>query len=87
MAAPTGTAQGGGAVSIAFTPPSNGGSPITGYLIASSVGGKTYLSTDDLTSPIVATGFTPGAQTFTIRAINDIGQGAASPASGSVTVT
>lgn len=85
MAAPVAT---GGVLSasIAFVAPATGGSPITGYEITSSVG-PVWTETTDLTTPIVVTGLTAVAQTFTIKAINDIGKSAASPASNSVTPT
>lgn len=83
MAAPVAT---GGVLSasIAFVAPSDGGSPIIGYEITSSAG-PVWTETTDLTTPIVVTGLTAVAQTFTIKAINDIGKSAASPASNSVT--
>lgn len=87
MVAPVATG-GAGQASIAFTAPATGGSPITGYEITPSTGGSVFLSTADLTTPIVITGLTAGAgRTFTIKAVNDIGKSAASPASNAVTIT
>lgn len=85
MVAPVATA-GVLSASIAFTAPSTGGSPITAYEITSSAG-PVFTSTTDLTTPIVVTGLTAVAQTFTIKAVNDIGKSVASPASNSVTPT
>ena len=75
---------GNGQASIAFTPPaSNGGSAITSYTVTSSPGGVTGTGTS---APITVTGLTNGtAYTFTVKATNDVGTGAASGASSSVT--
>jgi hypothetical protein len=87
MVAPVATAGAAGTASIAFTAPAANGSPITAYEITSSRDAKVFTSTDDLVTPIVVTGLSAGAQTFTIKAINDIGKSVASPASNSITVT
>ncbi|MBF0516432.1 MAG: fibronectin type III domain-containing protein [Nitrospirae bacterium] len=83
--APTGvTATAGNAQAIvSFTAPaSNGGSAITGYTVTSSPGGITATGTS---SPITVTNLTNGtAYTFTVKAINSAGAGAASSASNSV---
>jgi len=70
--------------SVAFTTPaSNGGSPITGYTVTSSPGGITATGA---TSPITVTGLTNGtAYTFTVVAINAVGNSVASTASTAVT--
>jgi uncharacterized protein (TIGR02145 family) len=83
--APTiGTATAGNAqASVAFTPGSTGGSPITGYTVTSIPGSFTGTS---LVSPITVTGLTNGtAYTFTVVATNAIGTSVASSASNSVT--
>lgn len=86
--APTiGTAVAGNAqATVSFAvPSSNGGSAITGYTVTANPGGKTATGT---TSPITVTGLSNGtAYTFTVRAQNAIGLGAASSASNTVTPT
>ena len=69
---------------VSFTgPPSTGGVPITGYTVTSSPGA---ISVSGVASPIVVTGLTNGtAYTFTVKATNINGTGAASAASNSVT--
>lgn len=83
MAAPTAVAVAGRIGRVSFTPPANGGQPITGYTVTSSPGGLTGTGT---TSPIdVPNLVVSTAYTFTIRATNEVGQSVASPASNSVT--
>ena len=72
---------------VAFTPlltaPANGGSPVISYTVTASPGG---LPASGAASPIVVPGLTNGvAYTFTVRATNSVGTGAASPPSNSVT--
>jgi hypothetical protein len=70
--------------SVAFTAPvSNGGSAITGYTATSSPGGFTGTCSS---SPCVVTGLTNGTSyTFTVHAINVIGDSTESTASAPVT--
>ena len=66
-------------------PPSNGGAPITGYTATSSPGGKTCTWTAGPLSCTVS-GLTNGTPyTFTVRATNNAGPGAASVPSTAVT--
>ncbi|MFN7977449.1 MAG: fibronectin type III domain-containing protein [Vicinamibacterales bacterium] len=84
--APTiGTATAGdGQASVSFTAPaSNGGASIASYTVTASPGGITATGAG---SPIVVTGLSNGTSyTFTVRATNTAGQGAASAASNAVT--
>jgi len=75
-------------VSLAFTPGADGGSPITGYTaVASPSVILTPEAPTDVTSPVsFSANFNPGiAYTFTLRAVNAIGNGALSAASAPVT--
>jgi hypothetical protein len=80
VTATAGSAQ----ATVRFTAPvSNGGSPITGYLVTSSPEAHTAQGT---ASPITVTGLTNGtAYTFTVAAISAVGPGPASSPSNSVT--
>ncbi len=71
-------------ISVAFTPPSNGGgSPITSYTVTSSPGGYTATSS---TSPIVVSGLNGGTgYTFTVTATNAAGTSDASGSSNQAT--
>jgi alpha-tubulin suppressor-like RCC1 family protein len=84
--APTiGTATAGDAqATVAFAAPaSNGGSAITGYTVTSNPGGFTGTAA---VGPITVTGLANGTSyTFTVRASNSAGSGAASAASNSAT--
>ena len=65
-------------------PASNGGSPITGYTVTSTPGGRTCTTSGALTCTV--SGLTNGtAYTFTVKASNAIGAGPASAPSNSVT--
>lgn len=82
-----GVASAGNAqAAVSFTAPaSSGGVAITGYTVTASPGGATASGT---ASPITITGLTNGTPyTFTVRATNSVGTGAASTASNSVTPT
>jgi hypothetical protein len=79
----TASAASSTSASVAFTPGSNGGSPILGYTVTSSPGGITATGSS---SPITVTGLTTGTPyTFTVTATNAIGTSSASAASNSVT--
>jgi hypothetical protein len=69
------------------TPTSNGGSPITGYIITSSpqAGNSPVTVTGNVTTGTV-TGLTNGTPyTFTVAAVNSVNTGPSSVASGSIT--
>lgn len=78
---------GDASASVAFQPPiSNGGLPILGYVATSSPGGIS--SAGCTASPCTVTGLSNGTiYTFTVRAVNDVGQGSASIVSNSVLPT
>jgi uncharacterized repeat protein (TIGR02543 family) len=86
--APTGVTAvaGNGEVTITFAAPAdNGGSAITGYRVTSTPGNMVKTTDTDATI-VVVTGLTNGTSyTFTVEALNSVGYGAASAASGSVT--
>lgn len=69
---------------VSFSPPaSDGGSPITSYVVSSDVGNKTATGT---TSPITITGLTNGTTyRFKVQAANAAGTGPASALSDQVT--
>ena len=87
--APTGVSAtaGNAQASVSFTAPaSNGGSAITSYTATSTPGSFTGTLTQAGSGTITVTGLTNGtAYTFTIKATNAAGTGAASAASNSVT--
>src|SRR5207249_8222743 len=65
--------------------PPDGGSPITSYLVVASPGGASVTTAASPTSAVV-TGLTNGtAYTFTVSATNNVGTGAPSSPSNSVT--
>ena len=87
--APTGVAAEGagtGEIHVTWIPPaSDGGSPITGYVILSEPDGISVTVGPGATEAIVS-GLTVGqSYTFTVVAMNAWGQGSASAPSGSVT--
>ncbi len=74
--------RGDGQATITFTPGSNGGSAITGYIVTSNVGGFSATGTS---SPIIVTGLVNNVTyTFSVTASNAIGTSTASGASNSV---
>jgi uncharacterized delta-60 repeat protein len=81
-AAPTGlvATAGDGELTISFTPGNDGGSPITNYAYSTD-GGLTWtaLNPADNSSPVTIPGLTNGTSyTVQLRAVNDVGAGAAS---------
>jgi hypothetical protein len=88
---PTGvTAKAGNAdATVSFkAPASNGGSPITSYIVIPYIGAAAGKTTSGAHSPITVKGLTNGtAYTFTVTAKNKIGTGPASSASIPVTPT
>ncbi len=80
----TATAGDGQAVVSWTAPASDGGSPITGYTVTASPGGRTCQTTGALSCTV--TGLTNGTEyTFTVKAANAVGTGPASAASAGVT--
>ncbi|WP_456049005.1 S-layer homology domain-containing protein [Acetivibrio cellulolyticus] len=75
---------GNGEATITFTAPAdNGGSPITGYIVTS---GPSNITATGTGTTITVTGLTNGTTyTFTVKAVNAVGNGADSTASNSVT--
>lgn len=85
---PTGVTSiaGDGQVTVYFTPPSDdGGSTITGYVVTTSPGGITVTGTE---SPITVTDLTNNVSyTFTVKAVNEIGESGESQPSNAVIPT
>jgi hypothetical protein len=83
----TATATGTSTATVAYTAPaSNGGATITLYTATSSPGGLTGTLATAGSGTITVSGLSPStAYTFTVRATNSVGQGAASAASNSIT--
>lgn len=79
----TATNAGSGQATVTWQRPGNGGSALTGYVLTSSVG-NSYTITDATATSFLATGLTNTGQTFTLKAVNAIGQ-SASTTSNSVT--
>ncbi len=75
---------GNGYAAVSFTAPADdGGSPVTGYLMTSNPGNITATGTG---TSITITGLTNGtAYTFTVKAVNAVGNGPDSTASNAVT--
>ena len=86
--APTGVAAtpGGTTAVVGWTAPaSNGGSPITGYTVTSSPGGKTCTWSSGPRSCAIG-GLADGLYTFTVRAANAVGPGPASGPSAQIRI-
>ncbi len=77
-------AAGNRKATVSFTAPAdNGGRPITGYVVTSSPGNITAAGTG---TTITVTGLTNGtAYTFTVKAVNEVGNGPESATSNAVT--
>ncbi len=74
---------GNGQVTVGFSQPYNGGTPITAYTVTSTPGGITATGS---TSPVIVSGLMNGtAYTFTVTATNSAGTSVASAPSASVT--
>src|SRR5437588_2298351 len=89
-AAPTGIAAtaGNGSASLAWSAPSDGGSPITGYTVIPYVGGvaSSPIGFGPGSTTVLVPGLTNGtAYSFTVSASNGIGSGPASSLSNAVT--
>ncbi|HEX8004658.1 MAG TPA: fibronectin type III domain-containing protein [Mycobacteriales bacterium] len=78
--------RGDQSATVSWTAPvSDGGSPVTGYVVTSTPGGKTASAAANATSAVVS-GLTNGTSyTFTVVATNAAGNGAASDATNAVT--
>ncbi|MFB6611018.1 fibronectin type III domain-containing protein [Agromyces sp. NPDC056379] len=83
-AAPVSTVAGTG-VTVSWTAPADGGSPITEYLV--SLNGGAPVSVPAGTTTRTFTGLAAGEYTATVAARNTVGTSAASAASAAVTVT
>jgi hypothetical protein len=85
----TATATGSSTATVAYTAPaSNGGATITLYTATSSPSGLTGTLATAGSGTITVSGLSPTTSyTFTVRATNSVGQGAASAASNSITTT
>jgi hypothetical protein len=78
----TGT-RGNGSVAVSWPAAAGNGSPVTGYTATAAPGGASCTTAS--LGCTVGTLVNGTAYTFTVRATNAVGQGPASPASGSVT--
>lgn len=82
-----GTAATGGAVSVSWLPGDAGTSPVTGYQVTTSPGGK-VVTVGGSTMSATMTGLsTKSAYTFTVTATNGVGTGVASTPTPPVTPT
>ena len=84
----TATATGGTSATVSYTAPIfNGGAAITSYVAASSPGSITATLSQAGSGTITVTGLTQGTPySFSVRAVNRIGPGAASTASNIITL-
>lgn len=83
----TATVTGLTTATVSFTAPANnGGTAITQYIATSSPGGVTGTLNQAGSGTITVSGLTPSTSyTFTVRAVNAVGQGAESGASNQIT--
>ena len=82
----TSPAEGFGALWVAFTPPDDGGSPITSYTATASASRLGTATATGTGSPILVRGLPPGGTyTFTVRATNRLGTSAELAPSSPVT--
>jgi hypothetical protein len=83
----TATATGSTTATVTFTAPANnGGATITQYIATSSPGGITGTLNQAGSGTITVSGLTGGTNyTFTVKAVNAVGQSAASSSSNSIT--
>jgi hypothetical protein len=76
-----------GAVTVSWSPPNDGGSPITSYTVTPFQGGTALAPVTASSSPITVTGLTDGLPyTFNVTATNAVGTGPASASNAAVPV-
>jgi probable HAF family extracellular repeat protein len=83
--APPVATAGNGSAEVSWSAPNDGGSPITGYTVTASPGGKTASVNGSTLTAVVSGLSNCTTYTFTVRATNAIGTGEASAASNAVT--
>ena len=83
----TATATGQNSATVSFTAPaSNGGATITQYIATASPGGATGTLNQAGSGTITVNGLSPATQyTFTVKAVNSVGQSLASTSSNQIT--
>ena len=76
-----------GAVTVSWSPPNDGGSPITSYTVTPFQGGTALAPVTASSSPVTVTGLTDGLPyTFNVTATNAVGTGPASASNAAVPV-